>query len=140
MCKNGVMQNHHPTSVSTGLEKTVAVFFELQDPFQTQPSRSHPIRFSPYLMGLFGDCLITQAYKTIKALHPSFVSVRITVSQSVSIMSEIVGTHTERFHTGFYLMVTQCSNVTLTSAKPALTKFWCVLNRTRVSQFIAYVF
>ena len=88
------MQNHHPTSVSIGLEKTVAVFFELQDPFPTQPSRSHPVWFSPYLIGLFGDCLITQIFKAVKTLNPGFVSVRIAASQLVCIMSKFVGTHT----------------------------------------------
>tara|TARA_B100000780_G_scaffold187268_1_gene131563 strand:+ start:1073 stop:1279 length:207 start_codon:yes stop_codon:yes gene_type:complete len=68
MCKNGVMQNHHRLSVSAGLEKTVAVIFELQDPFRMQPSPSHPIWFSPYLMRLFCDRLITQALKTTQAL------------------------------------------------------------------------
>ena len=94
MCKDGGKQNHHPTSVSTGLEKTVAVLFELQDPFPTQPSRSHPVWFSPYLIGLFGDCLITQIFKAVKTLNPSFVNVLITASQLVCIMSKFVGTHT----------------------------------------------
>jgi len=83
MYKDEVMQNHHPTSVSTGLEKTVVLIFELQDPFRTQPSRSHPVWFSPYLMGLFGDCLITQVFKAVKALNPSFVSVLICSGSDV---------------------------------------------------------
>jgi len=65
-CRNGVMQNHQPETISTWPQNSAAENFLNTDPISSTASRRHPFWCPPYCFRMFSCGSITEQLQTIE--------------------------------------------------------------------------